>query len=224
MLNAGLAIMRKDLRLLFHAGGALCQPLLLGGIILFLFSMANGPGEAASPKAAAAAFWLSSVFCQTLVFGQLYALEEANQARQALLLAGAPLQGVWLGKAAAGLVFLCLAQLIFLPAAIVFLNQSVSGALLPGLLGIGSVDLGIAILGSLLGALQRGSGGRDALLSVLLFPLLTPLLMAGQSLCARSLGGEGGDWLQWLGLALAFDAIFSAAALLAFGFLYGGED
>ena len=113
MLRLTLAVARKDLSLTLARGSGLIQALLLGLLLLFVFSLSQGIGERMSPQAAAAVFWLSSAFCQVLIFNQLYALEEANNARLGLLLCPAPIQGVWLGKAAAGLTLLLLAQVIW---------------------------------------------------------------------------------------------------------------
>ena len=177
-----------------------------------------------SPQAAAAVFWLSSAFCQVLIFNQLYALEEANNARLGLLLCPAPIQGVWLGKAAAGLTLLLLAQVIFLARVRDFFwARSWGGPPLPGLAALLLVDLGMCALGSLLGALAQGQAARESLLSIVLFPLLTPLLLAGIGVGAQTLGaaspdGPGG----WLGVACAFDAVFLGAGLLLFSFIYTG--
>ena len=133
MLRLTLAVARKDLSLTLARGSGLIQALLLGLLLLFVFSLSQGIGERMSPQAAAAVFWLSSAFCQVLIFNQLYALEEANNARLGLLLCPAPIQGVWLGKAAAGLTLLLLAQVIFLPASVIFLGQELGGPPLPGL-------------------------------------------------------------------------------------------
>lgn len=127
MLRLTLAVARKDLALTLARGSGLIQALLLGLLLLFVFSLSQGIGERMSPQAAAAVFWLSSAFCQVLIFNQLYALEEANNARLGLLLCPAPIQGVWLGKAAAGLTLLLLAQVIFLPASVIFLGQELGG-------------------------------------------------------------------------------------------------
>lgn len=225
MLRLTWAVVRKDLSLLLARGSGLVQALLLGLLLLFVFSLSQGIGERMSPQAAAAVFWLGSAFCQVLIFNQLYALEEANNARMGLLLCPAPIQGVWLGKAAAGLVLLLLAQLVFLPAAVIFLGQGLYGAALPGVAGLLLVDVGMCALGSLLGALSQGQAARESLLSIVLFPLLTPLLLAGISLGAQSLGAPSPDGPgSWLGLAGAFDAVFLGAGLLLFSHIYTGED
>ncbi len=226
MLKTALAIFRKDMHMTFSHGAGVAQALLLGLLLVFLFSLSLDAGDRLSPQAAAAMFWLASAFCQVLVFNMLYAAEETEKARLGLLLLPAPAQSVWLGKAAAGAVTLACAQCIFIPAVFVFLGQNLSSAWSVALAGIVLGDVGMAALGSLLGALSVGQSGRESLLSIVLFPLLIPLLLAGVRL--TSLGLDPTPVLQgslrWAGLAAAFDSVFIAAGLLLFPFVYSGED
>ncbi|MBD5558198.1 MAG: heme ABC transporter permease CcmB [Desulfovibrio sp.] len=225
MLRLSLAIARKDLVLTLARGNGLVQALLLGLLLLFVFSLAQGPGEKVGPQAAAAMFWLASAFSQVLIFNRLYDLEEANAARLGLALVPAPVQAVWLGKLAAGFALLLLAQAVFLPAALVFLGQDVAAQPLTGLAILALVDAGMCALGSLLGALAQGQSGRESLLGVVLFPLLTPLLLAGIGVGAQCLGAPAPDGpAAWLRLAAAFDSVFLGVGLVLFGFIYPGED
>ncbi|MDR1777174.1 MAG: heme exporter protein CcmB [Desulfovibrio sp.] len=225
MLRMTLAILRKDVKLTLSRGNGLIQALLLGLLLVFVFSLSQGIGESLSARNAAAVFWLSSAFCQVLVFNQLYALEEVNQSRLGLLLCQRPIQAVWLGKAATGFLMLLLAQCVFLPATIVFLGQNLSGPLRPAFAVLLLTDAGMCALGSLLGALAQGQTTRESLLSIVLFPLLTPLLLAGTGVGAQAFGTADPDGPgAWLGMTCAFDAIFIAAGLLLFPFLYAGDD
>lgn len=225
MLRLSLAIARKDMLLVLARGNGLAQALLLGLLLLFVFSLSQAPGERVGPQAAAAIFWLSSAFCQVLVFNRLYDLEDENAARLGLALCPAPIQAVWLGKAVAGLLLLLIAQAVFLPASVVFLGQSPHGSPLMPLAALALVDVGMCGLGSLLGALAQGQTGRESLLSVVIFPLLTPLLLAGIGVGAGFLGAPSPDGPSaWLGLAAAYDAVFLGAALLLFGFVYPGPE
>ncbi len=220
-----LAVARKDLLLTLTRGSGLVQALLLGLLLLFVFSLAQGVGERLSPQNAAAVFWLSSAFCQVLIFNALFALEERCSSRVGLILSPPPIQGVWLGKGLAGMILLLLAQLIFLPATVVFLGQEIQGDWRVALGALLLVDAGMCALGSLLGALAQGEAARESLLSIVLFPLLVPLLLAGISVSAQALGLPAPDGADaWLGLAAAFDAVFAAAGLLLFGFMYTGDD
>lgn len=233
MLICAWAVCGKDLRLVLTRGAGLVQALLLGLLLVFLFSLSLDAGDRLSPQAAATMFWLSSAFCQVLVFNMLYAVEETHGARLGLLLLPAPTQAVWLGKAAAGLVLILAAQCLFVPAIFVFLAQQAGPEWPTALAGVALVDVGMAASGSLLGALSVGQAGRESLLSIVLFPLLVPLLLAGVRLAglgltpalspgALAFAAEG--TAEWLGLAAAFDALFLAAGLVLFPFVYSGED
>ena len=226
MLKCALALCGKDLKLVLSRGAGLMQALLLGLLLVFLFSLSLNAGDRLSPQAAAAMFWLASAFCQVLIFNMLYAVEETAQARLGLVLLPAPVQGVWLGKALAGLLLMAVAQCVFVPAVFVFLGQHLGSAWLFALLGIALGDVGMAASGSLLGALSVGRGGRESLLSIVLFPLLVPMLLAGVRLVSMGIDPDPmlDDVLRWTGLAAAFDGLFLAAGLLLFPFVYSGDD
>lgn len=214
----------KDCRLVLVRGGGLVQSLLLGLLLIFVFSLSRQTGEAVSPQTAAAIFWLASAFCQVLAFNMVYALEETHEARAGLLLMPNPVQAVWLGKGLAGLILLLLAQCVFLPAILVFLTQEIGIRWGYGLAALLLVDIGMATLGSLLGALSQGQAARESLLSIILFPLLVPVLLAGIRMGTGVFADElPDDVFAWLKLALAFDGIFLAAGLLLFPFVFNDE-
>lgn len=203
----------------------LSQAVLLGLLLLFVFSLAQDVGQVMSPQSAAAVFWLASAFCQILIYNALYALEEDNHARAGLILMPAPIQAVWLGKGLAGLGLLLIAQTVFVPAAIVFLGQSIAPLWTEALLMLLLVDIGIAALGSLLGALSQGQAARESLLTIVIFPLLAPLLFAGIRVGAGVFSEDLPEGIHaWTGVALAFDGLFLSAGLILFPHLYAGDE
>ncbi len=223
MLRAIIALVRKDIRL--AKGQGLVQALLLGLLLLFVFSLSQEVGTVMSAQGAAAIFWLASAFCQVLVFNMLYGIEEVNNARQGLLLMPHPLYVIWISKGITGLLLLLLAQAVFLPASIVFLGQSISELWPQAALMILVVDIGMAASGSLLGALSQGQAARESLLSIIVFPLLVPLLLAGIRVGAGGFAEAVPEGVEsWLGVAMAFDALFLGAGLLLFEYIYAGEE
>ena len=217
MLKAACLIARKDLRLVLSRGAGLVQALLLGLLLIFVFSLSRETGETMSGQGAATIFWLSSAFCQVLSFNMLYGLEEANGSRAGLLLLPTPVQSVLLGKAAAGLCIILTAQFLFLPATIVFLGQSLGDGWPLALLALVLTDIGMASLGSLLGALSQGQAA--------LFPLIIPILLAGIRVCAGGFSEALPEGVEsWLGIAVAFDAVFLAAGLVLFPFVFSGDE
>ncbi|TVR01795.1 MAG: heme ABC transporter permease CcmB [Desulfovibrionales bacterium] len=216
-----LILAHKDLRLMLGLGLGLVQTVLLGLLIIFVFSLSLPVGETMSGQGAAAIFWLASVFGLVLLFNALYHLEEANGVRLGLLLAPISPTTVFVGKALAGGALLVLAQIFFLIGLVVFLGQSLYGQWLWALGLVLAVDLGLVIMGSLLGALSQGQAARESLLSVILFPLLVPLLLGGVKLGGGLLSGVSiQDETQWMTLIMAFDALFAAVALILFPLVF----
>lgn len=225
MLRRAALVAAKDLKLSVSGGQGLVQAVLLGLLLIFLFSLSKPLGGTISAQAAGAIFWLSSAFGLVLVFNDLFSLEEANGARLGLLSSPVPVHSVWIGKGVAGLCLLLITQIVFLPAVIAFLGQSVSGPF--GLMIITVVlgDVGLVVLGALLGALSQGQGARESLLSVIIFPLLLPVLLSGITLVGMVFSGEDvAEAGKWLGVIGAFDGVFAGAGLILFPFIYSGEE
>lgn len=225
MLRRAAAITAKDLKLSVSGGQGLVQAVLLGLLLIFMFSLSKPLGGQISAQAAGAIFWLASAFGLVLVFNDLFAIEEANGARIGILSSPAPVHSVWIGKGIAGLSLLLVSQLVFLPATVAFLGQSVSGPAWLLVVTLVGADIGLVVIGALLGALSQGQAARESLLSVIVFPLLLPVLLAGITLfgfCFSTDPVEGYD--SWLGLIFAFDCLFAGAGLFLFPFVYSGEE
>ncbi len=225
MFHASRAIAAKDIRLLLRSGAGFPQALLLGLLLIFVFSLSREASSVVSPRSAATIFWLATAFCLVLCGNMCHGLEESSGGRNGLLLIPAPLQSIWLGKAMAMLLMLGVAQSLFVPAICVFLQQS-PGPLWPQALGsIVCIDIGLVALGSLLGALAQGQAARESLLSVVLFPLIIPVLLAGIHIVAAALDPAPGPVEgRWFVLIIAFTALFVAVSLVIFPFAYLGED
>jgi heme exporter protein B len=70
----------------------------------------------------------------------------------------------------------------------------------------------------------HGQGAKDALLTIIVFPLQIPLLLGGIRIGVGLMqGGALGAQGEWFGLVLAFDAVFAGAALFLFPHVFRGE-
>lgn len=225
MLRRSMAMAGKDLRLALSGGQGLVQAMLLGLLLIFLFSLSRPTGELVTGQSAAAIFWLASAFALVLVFNRLFGFEEEAGARLGVLTSPAPVHCVWLGKALAGLALLLASQVVFFPATVVFLGQPLDGPLWLAPAALLLTDAGLASMGALLGALGQGQGARESLLSIVLFPLLLPILLGAITLFQAAFTGvDAAAARSWLGLIAGFDGVFAAAALVLFPFVYGGEE
>lgn len=220
MIGKALTLARKDLRLVLVCGHGLVQACLLGLLLIFVFSLAGSRQGGIAPEWAASIFWLASCFSLILITNALYALEEENQARLGLIMAPMQAQAIWLGKSMAAGVLLVAVQAVFAPACMVFLKVDTLASWRELLWVLLLVDWGLLAIGSFLGALAQGQAGRESLLTVVVFPLLIPLLFAGIRLGGEVLGQTGVATSAWYGVAGAFDAVFTGSALILFPFVY----
>ncbi len=164
-----------------------------------------------------------------LIFNNLHAIEEQNEAKNALHLMPFSIQYVWLSKAICGLIFMFMSQVLFFLALMIFCQAVLVAGLAELLLFLFIVDIGMVACGSLLGALASLQTGKESLLSIILFPLLTPLLLAGIEIFFMFFSQETqGLWAlfesQWFLIALCFDALFVSMALILFPFIYTAEN
>lgn len=223
MVVKAMIVAKKDLRLVTAGGSGLAQPVLLGLLLIFLFSLAVPVGGKVEAQTAAAVFWICSCFSIVLLFNGLFGLEEGDDAKLGLTLAPLPLQAVWLGKVFAGFILLLITQAVFLPAVVVFLGQNSISSPGLGCAGLIVADIGLVVLGGVLGALAQGQASREALLSVIIFPLLLPVLLAGIRVGSEAISGLNQDVSGWLLLAGAFDALFAGVAVILFPTVYRSQ-
>jgi heme exporter protein B len=81
--------------------------------------------------------------------------------------------------------------------------------------------LGLAGVGTLFAAIAAHTRAREVLLPLLLFPIQVPVILAtvkSTSAAIRVPGVDPPEIGQWLGLLLAFDALFLSLSMLLFEF------
>ena len=82
-------------------------------------------------------------------------------------------------------------------------------------------DVGIAVVGTLVGALAVQTRAREVIVPLLALPLLVPLLIAGAQATAPLLLEGGAEALagRWLMVLALYDAVFGLLAYALFDFL-----
>ncbi len=170
------AIFEKDIKLELRARYAINMLLLfaLGALVVMAFAVGPTP---LSARVQAALLWTVLLFAAAVGLGRAFISEEE---RGTILLLQLNLRpgAVYAGKLLVNFVLLLALNIVAVGAFAVLLRVQVAW---PGLLALtlllGSV--GLAGATTLLSALiARAAGGRGALLPVLLFPVLVPLLLS----------------------------------------------
>jgi heme exporter protein B len=201
------ALTRKDLRVELRARDTLPAMLLfvLSTLVVFHFALPEGTGD----DAAYGLLWVAIVFTALLGLARAWVPEQEHGVLDGLVLAPSDRSAIWLGKTLATLAFLVAAQIVALPAFVLFFAPLDAAALA----GVLLADIGICAVGSLMAAMAAASRSREVLLPLLVLPLAIPLIVGG---VGSAISPEGGRYLMLLAL---YDAVFAVLSWASFEYV-----
>lgn len=214
------ALIRKDLGLQFRSKETLALIFVFSVLVVLIFAFAFGPifpEKVERGKLTASVLWAAFVFAGIITLNRSFTIERTHAALQGIRLTGVDAGNLYLSKVISNVVFLFLLEIVITPIALQFLDlldvATVSILLkLFGVLSIGT--LGFCAVGVLLAGMSTSANGGESLLSVILLPLVIPIIMGGAK-CTVSLLVTGGlENKFWLQLLIGYSLIFLASAYL----------
>jgi heme exporter protein B len=206
-LAAVAALAHKDLRLELRARDTLPAMLLfvLATLVVFHFALPADVGD----DPAYGLLWVALVFTSLLGLARAWVPEREAGALDGLVLAPTDRSAIWLGKTIASLAFLGAAEVVALPAFVLFFAPLDAHALA----GVVLASVGICAVGSLVSAMAAASRGREVLLPLIFLPLAIPIVVGG---VGASISEEPAKFLAFLGL---YDAVFAILSWAAFEYV-----
>ncbi|MEB2310644.1 MAG: heme exporter protein CcmB [Sorangiineae bacterium] len=213
----------KDLAIELRTGEVVTTSGFFALLVVILASLSFYGGASTRRLVASGVIWVSIAFAAVLALGRTWQRERDESALTALLVAPLERSAIFAGKALGVFVFLTVVELVVIPAsALLFAVDLLE--LGGGLAVIALVATpGIAASGTLFGAMTVRTRARDLILAIVLFPLLSPTLLAAVAATRELLGGaaigELGDYFKLMGV---FDLVFIAGGLALFGPLMDG--
>lgn len=215
--KAAARVAGKDLRIELRAKDIVTTTGLFAVLVVIMASLSFYVDRATAPRMAPGVLWISVAFAGVLAMGRTWAREREENAITGLLLTPIPRAGIYLGKAAAAFVFLAIVECVLLPLVAVLFHVELGPVLgrVVMLLLLGTA--GFVFAGTLFAAMTVRTRARDLALSVVLFPLTTPALLAGVVATREALlGAPLGETWAWMRILLAFDLLFVAAGVTLF--------
>ena len=221
MRRAVAAVVRKDLRVELRTGEAVPAMLLfsVSTFVLFHFALDRASVEG---ELAAGVLWVTLLFAAVLGMSRLFVAEREQGGFDGFLLAPVDRTSLFVAKAAVLFLFLVAVELAAVPAfAILLLGPSPWPAAEELGLVLLLADLGIAVIGTLVGALGIQTRARELIVPILALPLMIPLAIAAARATSPLFLEAGmealpGRWLLVLGL---YDLVFGLVAFAVFDFL-----
>ena len=215
------ALVRKDLRIELRTGEAVPAMLLfsVSTFVLFHFALDRRSVEG---DLAAGVLWVTLLFAAVLGMVRLFVAEREQGGFDGFLLAPVDRTALFVAKATVLFCFLAAVELAAVPAFAILLLGPTPWEAVPELVAVLLLaDLGIAVVGTLIGALGIQTRARELIVPILALPLMIPLAIAASRATSPLLAEAGaaalpGSWLLVLGL---YDLVFGLLAFAVFDFL-----
>lgn len=209
------ALLAKDVRVELRTGELTMTALLFAGVLVALFLFAGFSSHEAAADAAPGLLWIATAFEVTLIVARTFERERDDRAIQGLSLIPGAIASLYVAKLLYNWVVLSLVQLVLVLLLGMVLGVDWGRGWLAVAAALGLGGLGLCALGTTLSALLATVRLREALVPILLFPLVVPLLIAGTQACVAALAGLATG--SWISVIVGFDLIFLALGQWLFG-------
>lgn len=213
-------VLRKDLRIEANSGEVTTTSTFFALLVVVLASMSFHGGPTTGKVVMAGVVWLAIAFAAVLSLGRSWARERESRALSGLLSSPLEPSALYAGKVLGLLFFLVAIEAVVFPMSALFFSVDLL-ELTPGLALVALFATpGIAAAGTLFGSMTVRTSARDLALSVVLFPLLSPVLLTAVAATRGLLAGMPlGELGAYLRLLAVFDVAFLAGGLALFGTL-----
>lgn len=219
---AVLAVARKDLLQELRSRATTVATLFFSAITLVLMAFGLGREPAIMASAAPGVLWVALAFAGVIASAQSFQADLEEGALEQLLLLPVSRASVYLGKLLASWAYLAALGLLMLPVAFGLYGASVP----PGawwVLGASVLlgSLGFAVIATFYAGLTANLQAREALLPVLMFPVIVPVMLGAVRATEAALGGtpDVGLAVSWLQLLAGFDLVYLVVCSSIFHFV-----
>ena len=220
-----LTHLRKDLKLEWRAREVVNGMLFFALLVVVVFSLAFDPTSfpTVTRQISGGLLWVGLLFASMTALNQSWARELQNQVLDAQRLVPSPASALFIGKALANFIFVCIIEIVLAPVFAIFYNLHPLGQtwLLLIILPLGTWAL--TINGTFFAALSLRTRNRELLLPLILCPIALPALLAMIQAATGVLTGELEPNL-WIKLLVAYDIVFTIACVLLFETILNAGD
>jgi len=177
-MTALLAVIRRELQLALRQAGDSAVVVLFFVLATVLFPFGVGPEPNMLARIAAGVLWVAALLAAMLSFERLFQPDYEDGGLEQLALAPLPLEAVVLAKSCAHWLVTGLPLIVAAPVLGILLNLPAAGfASLLATMALGTPT--ISLIGAVGAALTLGARRGGVLLSLLVLPLVVPVLIFG---------------------------------------------
>ncbi|MCA9913187.1 MAG: heme exporter protein CcmB [Anaerolineae bacterium] len=212
------AIIRKDLQAELRSKELIATMLLFALLSVLIFSFALELDRTAREEAVSGVLWVTVVFSSILGLNRSMAMEREGGNMDGMLLAPIDRSAVFVGKLFGNYVFALAVGLVLLPLMSILYNMNLLRPWLLVTLVIGT--FGISTSGTLLAAMTVQTRSREALLPIVMLPVILPLLLgAVRATTGVANDAPVNDWMLWPQVIAVVDVIYLVLCYVTFPYV-----
>jgi heme exporter protein B len=213
-------LVRKDLRRECRAPWMWSTVLQFGFVLVLTLEMQMDLPAAMKVRVAGGLLWLTVFFAGAFALERAFAVEHEEGCWDALRLYPVSPAVVFFAKTLFNWTTLCVVTAVLVTLFAVFSGAPLLERPGPMLFVALVANMGLAAVGTLVGALTSATRRGGNFVAVLLLPLVLPVVLGAGDATRLILAGDlGSDFWRWVQLLAAFAAMFLTVGALAFEFV-----
>lgn len=220
ILKDALTIAGKDLRNELKTKQTIGIMLVFSALVILIFSFAFDPTNQMLKSVIPGLVWVVTIFSGILGLNRSFVSELENSCLTGLRSSPIDTTSIYLGKVMANFVLVSVVQLISIPLLFLLFGFRFQGSYLWFIAIIIGGTFGFIIIGTFLAGLAANAKNSEMLLPVLLFPLISPLMIAAVQATKVVVENQTiGDAISWVQLIIGYDLLFTAVCFLLFEYI-----
>ena len=215
-----LNLIKKELLIEFRSKQIILSMLIFGVAIILIFALSSNISSEILSNYSAGMFWLMNLFVVVIGVHRSFAYEKEFDAFSLLVSAPVDRGMIFLSKWVSGFIFITTTQLIiiapFFKLLLLDIPENISFFILTSLL----INLAMMSIASIVSGIVIRSNFSEVLLPLLMFPLLSPLMIAATKISNDIINSQSYDlWNVWVLIIASIVVLFGLAGYALFDFI-----
>ena len=215
-----LNLIKKELLIEFRSKQIILSMLIFGLAIILIFALSSNISSEILSNYSAGMFWLMNLFVVVIGVHRSFAYEKEFDAFSLLVSAPGDRGMIFLSKWVSGFIFITTTQLIiiapFFKLLLLDIPENISFFILTSLL----INLAMMSIASIVSGIVIRSNFSEVLLPLLMFPLLSPLMIAATKISNDIINSQSYElWNVWVLIIASIVVLFGLAGYALFDFI-----
>lgn len=211
-----LIISGKDILIELKSKEIVVAITLFSLLVVSIFAVTSSNPSSIPAEMGSGIIWASIVFSGSIAMSKFFYHEEKNETLNAILLMPIPIELIFFSKILSLFLFLTISECLIIAVFSILFNSNPLSLYI--LVAVPVFNLGFSSIGTFFGIISSKSRSNEILLTLLIIPILIPLIMFATELTSAGLSGTGSqNFNLWVSLGISFDIIFIIVLTFLFG-------